>query len=92
MKSGRYLNWVKSQPCVVCGCEPAGDAHHLIGQGDGIMGGKVSDLRTFPLCRKHHDELHQDPKRWELIHGDQKGHILDTHDRLVFQGVLEVKA
>lgn len=66
----KYLQWVKSQPCCVCGAI-ADDAHHLIGYGQGGMGTKAHDLFTIPLCRVHHDELHRDPKGWEGEHGSQ---------------------
>lgn len=66
----RYLQWVKSQPCVCCGAR-ADDPHHIIGHGQGGMGTKAHDLLTIPLCRQHHDDLHRDMSRWEAEHGSQ---------------------
>ncbi|MBL5904429.1 DUF968 domain-containing protein [Serratia fonticola] len=66
----KYLQWVKSQPCVCCGAR-ADDPHHIIGHGQGGMGTKAHDLLTIPLCRQHHDDLHRDMSRWELEHGSQ---------------------
>ena len=66
----KYLQWVKSQPCVCCGVR-ADDPHHIIGHGQGGMGTKAHDLLTIPLCRQHHDDLHRDMSRWEAEHGSQ---------------------
>lgn len=66
----KWLQWVKTQPCCVCG-QQADDPHHIIGHGMGGMGTKAHDLFTIPLCRIHHDELHRDPKQWEATHGNQ---------------------
>ncbi|MCG9536678.1 DUF968 domain-containing protein [Providencia huaxiensis] len=72
--SPTYLQWVKSQPCCICG-SIADDAHHIIGYGLGGIGTKGHDFYVIPLCRVHHSELHQDPKQWEEVHGRQ----LDFH-------------
>lgn len=90
MKSKRYSAWVKAQACAACTSRPAGDQHHIIGVGEGIMGGKASDLESFPLCRQHHDELHHDVARWEMIHGGQERHVRQTIRRAFLDGVLVV--
>jgi len=60
-RSKKYLVWVKSLPCSICGA-PADDAHHLIGVGNmGGMGTKASDVLVMPLCRGCHTELHREP-------------------------------
>jgi hypothetical protein len=83
-----YLHWVKEQPCVVCG-HPVSDAHHLIGHGMGKMGGKGSDLTAIPLCRVHHDDLHNGGyKTWERLHGSQWGCVQVTLMRALMDGVL----
>ncbi len=66
----KYLQWVKSQPCCVCG-QQADDPHHIIGYSTGGTGTKAHDSFTIPLCRIHHDELHRDPAAWEQKHGSQ---------------------
>lgn len=69
-ESKAYLQWVKSQLCVIRGIQ-ADDAHHIIGHGQGGMGTKAHDLFTIPLCREEYDALHRDPSRWEAEHGSQ---------------------
>jgi DNA recombination protein Rad52 len=56
-----HLKYVRTQPCLICSRTPS-DAHHLrFAQSRGI-GLKVSDEFTVPLCRVHHDQLHQSGK------------------------------
>lgn len=83
-----YTKYVKGLPCCVCG-KQADDPHHLIGHGQGKMGGKAHDLFTIPLCRPHHDELHRDMSGWERRHGSQLQHLVATLDRALKEGALE---
>ena len=53
-----HLKFVGSQPCLVCGRQPA-DAHHLRFAQPRALGLKVSDEFTVPLCRGHHRAVHQ---------------------------------
>jgi hypothetical protein len=53
-----HLRFVASQPCLVCGRQPA-DPHHLRFAQPRALGVKVSDEFTVPLCRGHHRQLHQ---------------------------------
>ena len=55
LRNKAHLNFVASQPCLVCGRSPA-DAHHLRFTQPRAMGLKVSDEFTVPLCRVHHRE------------------------------------
>lgn len=57
LRSGdpEYLSWVRRQLCAVCGASPPNHAHHRTGGG---MGMKTADSEAFPLCNKHHRELH----------------------------------
>lgn len=71
IRSKAYLQFVASLPCVCCGAEPAGDAHHVIDVGFGGMGTKASDLFTIPMCRGHHTELHKNIGEWEKVNGSQ---------------------
>jgi hypothetical protein len=57
LRDKAHLKFVASQPCLVCGRNPA-DAHHLKFTQPKGMGLKVSDEFTVPLCRAHHRELH----------------------------------
>lgn len=85
-ESVKYLQWVKSQPCCVCGAT-SDDAHHLIGYGQSGMGTKAHDLFTIPLCRVHHSELHKDPKQWEYENGSQLVLLFKFLDRSIGLGV-----
>jgi hypothetical protein len=58
-----HLQFVSSQPCLVCGRTPA-DPHHLRFAQPRAMSRKVSDEFTVPVCRLHHRELH--------THGDER--------------------
>jgi hypothetical protein len=64
-RSQKYLNWVKTLPCVICRAS-ADDAHHIIGIG-GLsgMGMKAPDQYTMPVCREHHSEIHKTPELWD---------------------------
>ncbi len=67
-----HLKFVRTQPCLICSRVPS-DAHHLrFAQSRGI-GLKVSDEFTVPLCRVHHDQLHQSGKEidwWSAMDRD----------------------
>ena len=52
----RHLQWVKEQPCVVCGMSAPSDAHH-VKQG--------LHYTCIPLCK----DCHQGPRNG--IHGEQ---------------------
>jgi hypothetical protein len=58
LRDKAHLQFVASQPCLVCGRQPA-DPHHLRFAQPRALGMKVSDEFTVPLCRGHHRELHQ---------------------------------
>jgi len=53
-----HLQFVASQPCLICGRQPC-DPHHLRFAQPRAIGMKVSDEFAVPLCRGHHRELHQ---------------------------------
>ena len=53
------VEWVKSLGCVICGGSPC-DAAHVKSGG---MGRKADARWTVPLCRTHHDEVHQRGQR-----------------------------
>lgn len=57
-RSKTHLLFVSGQPCLVCRQTPC-DAHHLKFAQARALGRKVSDEFTVPLCRAHHQELHQ---------------------------------
>ena len=55
-RNRKYLDWICTLPCTVCGgrAEP----HHEGEEGNGGMGMKCSDYDTVPLCRDHHQYRH----------------------------------
>ena len=53
-----HLQFVASQPCLVCGRQPT-HAHHLTFAQKRGLAMKVSDEFTVPLCALHHDEVHR---------------------------------
>lgn len=57
LRDKAHLRFVASQPCLICGRNPA-DAHHLRFTQPRAMGLKVSDEFTVPLCRIHHRDVH----------------------------------
>jgi hypothetical protein len=65
LRDKAHLKFVASQPCVICGRQPA-DPHHLRFAQPRAIGLKVSDEFTVPLCRGHHRQLHQtgDERAW----------------------------
>ncbi len=86
-ESPHFLVWVKTQPCMCCG-QPADDAHHLIGWGQGGVGTKAHDIFIIPLCRRHHRQLHHDPLSFEREYGTQPALIIKLLDRAYALGVL----
>jgi len=60
LRSTRYLEFVRSQPCWTCGA--TGDVHahhHGRREGGGGTGIKTCDLHTVPLCARCHQQWHQ---------------------------------
>jgi hypothetical protein len=59
-----YLNFIRSQPCCLCGDDTTVQAAHLrVGSiNDGKpytgMAEKSSDIWALPLCSEHHHEQH----------------------------------
>lgn len=74
----KYLDWIREQPCCVCGQQA--EAHHVKIRGLhlGGMGMKGPDLFSISLCHHHHMAFHQDPKEWESLHGGQTFYLLKT--------------
>jgi hypothetical protein len=53
-----HLQFVASQPCLLCGRSPC-DPHHLRFAQPRTMGRKTSDEFVVPLCRAHHRQNHE---------------------------------
>ena len=50
-RNPRYLAWIRTQPCCVCGSRKAIEASHTGPHG---LGQKSPDSSAIPLCPKHH--------------------------------------
>ena len=70
LRDKAHLEFVASQPCLVCGRRPS-HAHHLRFAQPRAMGLKVSDEFTVPLCNSHHNSVHKtgDERAWWARHG-----------------------
>ena len=53
LRSEPYLAYVRKHPCCLCGRSEGIEAHHWSHHG-GVMGAKVDDYRTIPLCDPCH--------------------------------------
>lgn len=55
-RSEPHLVLVRKLPCVICGKEPCGIAHHLLKPEPGVRGQKKADDKwAVCLCLEHHD-------------------------------------
>lgn len=54
----KYIEWIRSLPCLVCQRTAPSDPHHIVPEGHGGKGVKVDDTRCIPLCHEHHNEYH----------------------------------
>ena len=54
-----YKDHVRTLPCLIC--DGVADPHHLfsVGMGRDRKTPKWEDFTIIPLCREHHQELHQ---------------------------------
>ena len=50
-RNSRYLAWIRTLPCVVCGSRKGIEAAHTGPHG---LGQKSPDSSAIPLCYKHH--------------------------------------
>jgi len=57
-KSEKYLEFIRKQPCIVCGYKTT-QAHHIRFANNSGTASKPSDTWTIPLCKLHHLEYHQ---------------------------------
>ena len=62
IRDKKYLDWIKSLPCVVCLSKHyyhISEPHHIPLKGNSGKGTKTDDTRAIPLCNNHHSEYHQ---------------------------------
>ena len=50
-RNPRYLAWIRTQPCCVCGSKKGIEASHT---GPHCIGQKSPDCSAIPLCARHH--------------------------------------
>jgi hypothetical protein len=50
----KYLEWIRSLPCLVPGCGYQSEAHHQNEKGHGGKGTRADDYRAVPVCFFHH--------------------------------------
>jgi hypothetical protein len=56
-RSPKYLDFIRSKPCLMCGSPAPSDPHHER-LGEGGMGLKAPDTHALPLCRECHGRRH----------------------------------
>jgi hypothetical protein len=54
VEDAKYLEWVRSLPCLVTGCQYDAETHHQSERGKGGTGTRADDYRALPLCCFHH--------------------------------------
>jgi len=90
----KYLNFVRSKPCLICG--KGAQAHHESGAnvGSGAMGKRVSDLLAIPLCVECHYSRHYHGyitfwlRYYGLSHGVPTNSNYHFRDRLIADGIV----
>jgi hypothetical protein len=70
VRNPKYLAWIRTQPCLVCGSTRWVEAAHTGPHG---LGQKSPDTSAVPLCAKHHrtgnDSYHRlGPRRFAELH------------------------
>jgi hypothetical protein len=55
IRDKKYMEWIKTLPCIICQRNTPSDPHHTKTGGKGI---KACDYTCVPLCHKHHVEIH----------------------------------
>ena len=69
-RNARYLSWIRTQPCCVCGSRRGIEASHTGPHG---LSQKSPDSSAIPLCAKHHrtgaDSYHRlGPRKFSEMH------------------------
>jgi len=56
IRDEKYLAWIRTQPCVVCGAGPCQAAHQRLLSGS--IGAKPGDYHALPNCQSCHMAEH----------------------------------
>lgn len=75
-RSKKYLEFIRSQPCILCGCEEDIQAHHTASAGIALRG---SDYSAIPVCPKCHHRFDQAGKKGRGIFADGELEAILTH-------------
>jgi hypothetical protein len=70
VRNPKYLAWIRTLPCLVCGARRGIEASHTGPHG---LGQKSPDTSAIPLCTKHHrtgkDSYHKlGPRKFAELH------------------------
>ena len=70
VRNPKYLAWIRTQPCLVCGSTRWIEAAHTGPHG---LGQKSPDTSAVPLCARHHrtgnDSYHRlGPRKFSEVH------------------------
>jgi hypothetical protein len=57
-RNRRHLDWIRTLPCCVPGCQRPCIPHHVRTAANSGTALKPPDTETVPLCHEHHQELH----------------------------------
>jgi hypothetical protein len=90
-RDSRYLAWIRTLPCVVCGSTRGIEASHTGPHG---LGQKSSDFSAIPLCYRHHrtgrDSYHKlGPQKFSKMHDLD---IIEIVRRLNTKPVIRIEA
>lgn len=81
-----YLQWIRSQLCVITG-QAGCVAHHRIGNRHGTA--KTSDYEALPLIDAEHKRLHDGGWReWERQNGTQWLYVTRMQDAAILRGLI----
>jgi hypothetical protein len=90
----RYWDWIRKQPCAVCGCRRSIEAAHVGMRG---LGQKCDGFEVIPLCALgHHREgtesHHRLGKRFWGFHGLERYEVIGRYRRLYKLALPESRA
>ena len=85
IRDREHLKYVASQPCLICGRQPA-QAHHLTFAQPRARDLKTSDEWVVPLCALHHRELHD--RGNERVYWEDKGIDVESAAKELWEGSL----